>query len=196
MQKQLLKYLALPLTTVLLFGCESLTETDPVGAIAPESAVASMSDVAIQQKKEGLISATGGGHFTVPPEEFGAEVGNVLTFNARNFDGTVSGRFDYQQTFLGEMFHFNGPVTCFNVYDGNRAKIGALVEVSNDPTLPAGVFIWWSIIDNGQGSASSADESTIIGAGDEAANEAFCNSAALPLFGPWELSGGNFQVDG
>jgi hypothetical protein len=58
------------------------------------------------------------------------------------------------------------------------------------------LFIWWSVFDNGQGNAGAPDESTIIGVGDEEANEAFCNSDALPRFGPWPLQGGNFQVDG
>ena len=196
MNQQTIKEVALFLLTAALLGCEPVTESEVSGALTPESRVATASNDANASKGDSYIAARGGGHFTVPPDLFGAEVGNVLTFKAAKDDGVVSGRFDYQQTFMGDRFHFNGPVTCFNVYDGNRAKIGGLIQVSNDPTLPPGVFIWWSVIDNGQGSASSADESTIIGAGDEAANEAFCNSAALPLFGPWELSGGNFQVDG
>ena len=34
-----------------------------------------------------------------------------------------------------------------------------------------------------------------IGFGDEAANEAFCNSPNLPRFGPWDIQG-NIQVHG
>ena len=196
MYKQTANSVTLFFLAVTLLGCESMTESEVSGALAPETSVAaSPGDVAVP-KSESYIAARGGGNFTVPPEEFGAEVGNILTFKAAKDDGAVSGRFDYQQTFMGETFHFNGPVTCFNVYDGNRAKIGALVEVSNDPTLPAGVFIWWSVIDNGQGNGSLPDESTLIGAGDEAENEAFCNSSDPPRFGPWDLEGGNFQVDG
>jgi hypothetical protein len=189
--------LLLSTSLLLVVGCDSNTvATDSPGAIAPEAAVTEVSS-STQVRKVGTISAHGGANFIVPEDVFGAEVGNVLTFNARkDLDGAASGQFNYHQTFMGETFKFNGNVTCFNVYDGNRAKIGGLVELSNDATLPPGVFIWWSVIDNGQGAGATPDESTIIGAGDEAANEAFCDSPAVPRFGPWEIAGGNFQVDG
>lgn len=194
-------YMISVLCPLVLLGCESVTgeagndSSTKHGAIAPE--ISDSVPVSIAQSgKRADVSAQGGAHFTVPPEVFGDEVGNVLTFNARKVDGAVSGHYNYHQTFQGETFKFNGPVTCFNVYDGNRAKVGALVELSNDATLPPGVFIWWSVIDHGEGAGAPPDESTIIGAGDEAANEAFCNSPDVPRFGPWEIDGGTFQVDG
>ena len=73
-------------------------------------------------------------------------------------------------------------------------KVGGVVELSNDDTLPPGVFAWFQAIDYGQGNADPADESTLVGFGDEAANEAFCNSPATPRFGPWPVRG-NLQVD-
>jgi len=189
--------LLLSTSLLLVVGCDSSTvATDSSGAIAPEAVVTEVSSSTLA-RKAGTISARGSANFIVPEDVFGAEVGNVLTFNARkDADGSVGGQFNYHQTFMGETFKFNGPVTCFNVYDGNRAKIGGLVELSNDATLPPGVFIWWSVIDNGQGAGVAPDASTIIGAGDEADNEAFCDSPAVPRFGPWEIAGGNFQVDG
>ena len=158
--------------------------------------------------------ATGGYKFTIPADfnggVFGIEIGNRLTFNAKlAADWTVDGRFNYRQTGGGEVFDFNGRVTCFHVYDtpvlerfpqipamtGNRAKWGGVVESSNDPTLPAGVFIWFQSIDNGEGANAPPDLSTLSGFGDEAANEAFCNSPNLPRFGPWDIQG-NVQVNG
>ena len=82
-----------------------------------------------------------------------------------------------------------------NVYDGNRAKIGGVIEVSNDPTVPAGFYAWFQVFDNGEGAGAPADRSSLIGFGDEAANEAFCNSPNLPRFGPWDIQG-NIQVTG
>ena len=147
---------------------------------------------------EGVVTAraNGGYHWTIAEDDiFGVEVGNTLTVNARKFaDGSVRGVFEYDQVVFGESFRFNVSVTCFSVYDGNRAKVGGVVEVSNDPTLPAGVFAWFQALDNGQGMAGSADESTLVGFGSEEENEAFCNSAATPRFGPWEVVG-NLQVD-
>lgn len=145
----------------------------------------------------GLVaSASGGVHWTIElPNPFGIEVGNQpLAFNARKYaDGTVTGQFEYHQVALGESFNFHVDVTCMNVYDGNRAKIGGVIRVSNDPTLPPGGFAWFQVFDNGEGANGPPDRSSLVGFGDEAANEAFCNSPNLPRFGPWDVEG-NVQV--
>jgi len=143
-----------------------------------------------------VASANGGMHWTIPlPNAFGVEVLNQpLAFNARKHaDGSASGQFAYHQIVEGESFNFVVDVTCMGVYDGNRAKIGGVITNSNDPTLPPGTFAWFQVFDNGEGSSAPPDRSSLIGFGDEAANEAFCNSANLPRFGPWDVQG-NVQV--
>jgi len=145
---------------------------------------------------EPVASANGGVHWTIPlPNAFGVEVINQpLAFNARKYaDGSVSGHFEYHQLVEGTSFNFNVHVTCMNVYDGNRAKIGGVVEQSNDATVPAGTFAWFQVFDNGEGPDAPLDRSSLIGFGNEAANEAFCNSPNLPRFGPWDVQG-NVQV--
>jgi hypothetical protein len=145
----------------------------------------------------GLVaSASGGVHWTIGlPNPFGVVVGNQpLAFNAKKYaDGTVKGQFEYHQVALGTSFNFHVDVTCMNVYDGNRAKIGGVITVSNDPTLPPGVFAWFQVFDNGEGANAPPDQSGLVGFGNEAANEAFCNSPNLPRFGPWDVEG-NVQV--
>ena len=59
----------------------------------------------------------------------------------------------------GEAFKFNVDVTCLNVYDGNRAKLGGVITVSSDPTLPAGQYAWFSVFDNGKGAGAPPDRS-------------------------------------
>jgi hypothetical protein len=49
------------------------------------------------------------------------------------------------------------------------------------------------VFDSGEGASAPPDRSSLIGFGDEAANEAFCNSPNLPRFGPWDVDG-NVQV--
>jgi hypothetical protein len=143
-----------------------------------------------------VASASGGIHWTIPlPNAFGVEVGNQpLAFNAKKYaDGTVSGQFEYHQTAEGESFNFQVDVTCMSIYDGNRAKIGGEIRNSNDPTIPPGTFAWFQVFDNGEGANSPPDQSSLVGFGNEAANEAFCNSPNLPRFGPWDVEG-NVQV--
>ena len=145
-----------------------------------------------------ITSANGSAHWTIPlPNAFGVEVVNrTLSFNARtDADGEVSGRFEYHQVVEGEAFTFNVSVTCFEVYDGSRAKIGGVIEVSNDPTVEPGTFAWFQVFDNGEGAGAPPDRSSLIGFGSEAANEAFCSSPNLPRFGPWDVQG-NVQVRG
>jgi hypothetical protein len=158
--------------------------------------------------------ASGGYHFLIPADFnggiFGGAVDNLVTFHAsRDAEGNVSGRWTYQQTFAGITYNLQGSVTCLHVYDtpvlerfpsipamtANRAKWGGPIERTNDPTVPVGTFAWFQSIDNGEGTHSPPDLSTIAGLGDEAANEAFCNSNRVPnpAFGPHPVQG-NIQV--
>lgn len=136
--------------------------------------------------------ASAGAEWTVPASQFGFEIENVLAFNAKKHaDGSVSGRIEYHQSFLGFDIRLNARMTCMEIYDGNRVKYGGVVEVSNDPDIvPGELFIWFQGIDNGEG--GEPDLSTIAGAGDDAANEAFCASPAPPRF-VFPVSG-NIQV--
>lgn len=166
------------ITTILalaLVGCEfdaGGEPTAPVDRLAPSE---EMAVAGVGQR------ASGGAHWTVPASLFGFEVDNVLAFNAtKSADGSVGGRIEYHQSFLGNDIRLNARVTCMEVYDGNRVKYGGVVEVSNDPDIqPGELFIWFQGID---GKASGEpDRSTIAGAGDDAANEAFCASPAPPV---------------
>ena len=141
-------------------------------------------------------SASGGVHWTIPlPNAFGVEVvSQPLAFIANKYaDGSVSGHFEYIQKAGGNTFKFGVEVTCMNVYGGNRAKIGGIVTQSSDPTIAVGRYGWFQVFDNGEGAGAPPDQSSLIGFGDEAANEAFCNSPNLPRFGPWDVQG-NVQV--
>ncbi len=197
--------LAVATAVALLLGCDSEAMDAPTGTDAARAA-----DGVTLQGEKWEHNATGGYHFTVPADFnggiFGGEVGNRLTFEARrDVGGVVSGHFLYEQTFQGETFRFSGRVTCFRVYDTpvlesfedippmtqNRAKWGGVIETSTDPTIPVGTFGWFQSIDNGESGNGPPDLSTLMGIGDEAANEAFCNSDHVPnpLFGPHVVQG-------
>ncbi len=155
-----------------------------LGLLAVPVAAAHDSDTAVVGKTKGDVE------WTIPPDLFGAEVGNDLAFKAhKHADGSASGWIHYVQTFQGETFAFEIDVTCLEFYDGNRAKLGGVITRSNDPTLPAGQYGWFQAFDLGKGSKDAADRSSLLGFGIEAANEAFCNSPNLPRFGPWDVQG-------
>src|SRR5438552_5029090 len=158
--------------------------------LAVPLAVASPSGNAIVE------SASGGIHWTIPlPNVFGVEVvSQPLAFTATKYaDGRVSGHFEYIQKAGGDTFKFGVDVTCMNVYGGNRAKIGRIVTQSTDPTIAVGTYGWFQTLDSGEGANAPPDWSSLVGFGDEAANEAFCNSPNLPRFEPWDVQG-NVQV--
>ena len=138
-----------------------------------------------------VAKATGDVEWAIPlPNPFGVHVDNVLSFKAKKHaDGNASGWIHYIQTVEGESFEFVIDVTCMGLYDGNRAKIGGVITWSNDPTLPAGDYGWFQAFDLGKGHKGAADRSSLLGFGDEAANEAFCASPNLPRFGPWDVQG-------
>jgi len=170
-------------------GCDDLaTEAPTVPGDGPAPAASRSASAAV-------ASASGGANWVL--EVFGLEVPQVLGFQARKSGGgEVRGRIQYHQVFQGERFRFNATVTCLEIYDGNRAKFGGEVVVSNDPAVPPGTFVWFQVIDHGEGSSAPADESTGAGFGSEAENEAFCASPAPP--NPIFLAevDGDIRVDG
>lgn len=117
----------------------------------------------------------------------------------KDTDGNVKGELKYTQAFDGFDGRWKAHVTCMNVYEGNRVKVGGIITQSTDPDPDFGVgrYIWVHLIDNGQGSAAAPDQASGGGFGDNAENEAFCDSPALP--NPRFLSNvssGNIKVTG
>jgi hypothetical protein len=150
-----------------------------------------------------VAAASGGVKYTLGGLDLDGDgvedpINQRLTFTAqKDADGVVKGTILYEQEVFGERFRFKSDVSCINVYDGNRVKFGGPITQSNDPTVPVGLFMWFHSLDHGQGAAAAPDQTTGLGLGDNAANEAFCNSAALP--NPRFLSdvtAGNLMVSG
>lgn len=203
-----------------LLGCApesaSAPSIPPAGARAtPEEAAAPDAFLALSAVRAG-IEAVGAYKFHIPADFnggiFGVAIDNSVAFAAiRRRDGSVTGWFRYVQSAEGEDFIFSGRVTCLVVYDTpvlerfenippmthNRAKWGGIIEKSNDPTQPVGRFIWFQSIDNKSGRNHGYPHlSTLSGFGDEAANEAFCNSPNVPnpRFGPHAVNQGFIVV--
>jgi len=163
--------------------------SEPVTIAEADQAKANLSGFGIAAWAVGVIQ------YTVPPEVLGDEVGNELSFYAyRLGNGSVGGRYHYEQTYMGEVFVFSGDVSCVEIYDESRAKIGGPITASNDATIPVGTYGWWQSLDNGSVHAGPPDQNTLLGFGDEAANQAFCDSPNPPRFGPWTVTKGPLLV--
>jgi len=187
------------LMTLALAACGTDTPTQPAAGDAGLAAGVSLA----ANGKNVVASGSGGVRYTLNLGDLDGDgvddpINQRLTFTAqKGSDGAVKGKILYVQQVFGETFRFKGDVSCINVYDGNRVKFGGPITQSNDETLPVGTFMWFHSIDNGQGANATPDQTTGLGAGDNAANEAFCNSAALP--NPRFLSdvtAGNLTVSG
>jgi len=193
-------------------GCarESIVSTAPVPTVQETEPIRAhtVAELAVERRMA-EISATSNPlsqvalsacEFDVPPEVFGVLVDNRLFFAAvKATSGDVSGLFSYSQSVEGESFNFAGRITCMHLYDFdggtlNRAKLGGVVDWTDDETIPVGTFIWWQTIDNRLSPGNLHDKSTLSGFGDEAANEAFCNSPDPPRFGPWDVDKGDIRV--
>ena len=117
-----------------------------------------------------------------------------LAFNARkDADGEVTGHFTYHQIVEGESFNFSVDVTCINIYDGNRAKIGGVIRHSSDPTAPPGLFIWFQVFDNGEGSNVPPDRSSLIGFGERLPTRRSATARTSLVSAPGTVQG-NVQV--
>lgn len=199
MRTKAVNYLAAVLvTSVALLACDDglPTQPDADGAAIGTQLGALPKNVA--------ASAKGGGTWVLNIGDLDGDgvadpIVNILGFTAVRYeDGRVQGQIEYKQKALGESFEFHGPVTCIGVYDdGTRAKFGGPITRSNDPTIPVGVFMWFTVVDNGQGASADPDRSSILGIGDEQANEDFCASDAPPnpIFSA-DLTSGNITVAG
>ncbi|WP_420627948.1 hypothetical protein [Candidatus Leptofilum sp.] len=104
---------------------------------------------------------------SIPLTEFGLDLeGNAdmdeLSYAIRRRgDGSLSGHYFYQVSFLGTTNSYSGEVVCLKV-EGDRAWVGATVDESTNPDR-LGTYSWWQVKDNQDN--SSASRSTFVGFG-------------------------------
>ena len=185
------------LMTIVLAACGMDTPTQPDDAFAADVLAAAANGSHVVASGSGGVKYT---LFSLDLDGDGVEdpIPQHLTFTAqRDADGVVKGNILYVQEVFGESFRFRGDVSCIGVYDGNRVKFGGPVTQSDDASVPVGIFMWFHSIDNGQGAGAPPDRTTGFGLGDNAANEAFCNSPAPPnLRFLSDVTAGNLTVSG
>ena len=106
-----------------------------------------------KQKRGREASATGMGMYVL------TNVGGVRQAleNAAvlHEDGSVTGEFFLRNDFNGGQAA-RGRIVCLGVA-GNRANLAGIITKSNTSVAPAGNYLLWSIVDNGEGKRSAPD---------------------------------------
>ena len=180
-----------------MLGCGAQPEV--AGTTTDSAELSSMALQLDADSAHGLIAA-GDDEIDVPPSVFGTTtdvVGRFLFVAVRDGSGGVRGLYRVSESLEGSTFHYSGRLTCAGVYDfngltGNRAKVGGVIDATDDSSVATGSFIWWQAIDDRR--LDRPDQSTFPGFGDQAANEAFCNSSTPPKFGPFDVARGDILV--
>ena len=65
----------------------------------------------------------------------------------RTDDGTILGKFSYSTTLLNGPANVSGKVLCFTI-TGPKARLGGVVTASDNPAIPVGQELTWSVTDN------------------------------------------------
>lgn len=188
---------------LLVLGCALGCGTPDPGAANSTTDEEMVRQTSAELRAAGPVSsiAIGLDEIDVPADVFGTTtpvVGKYAFAVASDAEGRVRGLYRFSESVDGVTTHYRGVLTCMGLYDfnggtSNRAKIGGRVDVSDDPTVPTGTFIWWQAIDNH--SLHQPDQSTLTGFGDETANKSFCASSTPPRFGPFDVQEGFIIIE-
>jgi hypothetical protein len=106
-------------------------------------------------------------------------------------DGSVKGKYRYEQNRDGSIISASGPLTCA-VFQGSRLWVGGLIHESNRPAL-VGLDMWFQVHDRGQPDSETPDISTSLGAGGPGTGQQYCDDAPDMLF-PFLVSEGFVRV--
>lgn len=132
---------------------------------------------------------------SVPLTEFGLDLeGNAdmdeLSYAIRqNANGSLSGSYFYQVSFLGSTNSYSGEVVCLKV-DGDRAWIGATVDESTNPDR-LGTYSWWQVKSNQDN--PDAPRSTFVGFGTLEETIAYCEGPEPNFI--FDMLRGNIRVN-
>ncbi len=134
-------------------------------------------------------------HMSIPLTEFGfdlegnADMDELSYAIRRQGNGTLSGHYFYQVSFLGSTNSYSGEVVCLKV-DGDRAWIGATVDESTNPDR-VGSYSWWQIKDNQDN--DNPPRSTFVGFGTLEETIAYCEGPDPNFI--FDVQRGNIRVN-
>lgn len=167
--------------TIVLVGCNSTAEPT---SLSPARAADRVSVVSAGQRVTGSA--------TVVLPDFGNALEHYGLSATRSADGSVRGEFEeFSEQSGGQRIH--AQVVCFTVI-GNSARLAAQIDQTNVPFGPAGSYVVWSVIDNGQGANGAPDQTTDIFFGATQAQAEFHCRTGFNLAPYYSSLRGNIQV--
>ena len=167
--------------STLLLACSNSSETT-----SPRPPGAQLERVAVDAGQRVTGSAT-----ILLPNWGNARERYSVSAN-RGRDGAVTGEFEeYSEQQGGQRIHAR--VVCFTVV-GNTARLAAQIDETNVSFGPAGSYVVWSVIDNGEGATSAPDQTTDIFFGGTAAQANFHCRTGYNLAPFFSSLRGNLQV--
>jgi len=166
--------------------------------VAALAGCATNSDQSLTAPAQRLDAAGGGvsqsvtGHANMQLPSFGNAVQRFSQSAIRHSDGTVSGEFELKSD-QDDGVRLHGEVTCFTIV-GNAARLAGELDQSNAEFAPAGTYVLWTVVDNGEGGKAPPDLTTdFIGGVSAATAAAHCNTGFN--LGPFlPVMSGNLQV--
>ena len=143
-----------------------------------------------------IASAATEANVTGHAEYLLANVGNAqaeYSFSAeRHHSGDVHGQLEYKTSLEGGTT-IHGDVECV-VVDGNSARLAARITQSTTASAPVGMFLVWSVVDNGEGKKSAPDLTTTLYLLDQPTGMRECLTPFVPLAPYFAVNDGNIQV--
>ena len=95
------------------------------------------------------------GQATIILDNFGNAVERYTQSAVQHADGTFSGEFELKSA-QGTGLRIHGQVVCFKVA-GNTAYLAGVIDQSDTEGAPAGAYVLWTVVDNGEGANSPPD---------------------------------------
>ena len=95
---------------------------------------------------------------------FPGAVNDVYQFTAKEFKGTVTGKFTYDTQLVTGPVHVEGEVACFAVVEQTingvtvaKARLAGVVTQTNNILFPQGHVLFWNVTDGNKGTTAGVD---------------------------------------
>ena len=170
---------------VIVAACGDHSVTAPeTGGLNASSSVLAERFTDIRQQE-----VTGHAYYLVTSERNQFEEYSLSA--VRHKDGRFSGEVEIKSA-INDGFRIHGEIACFTTV-GSTARLATRVTQSTNRNVVPGAYLFWSLIDNGEGGKAAPDVSSQFFLADQALALYHCaTGVTIPAF--YEVLHGNLQV--